>query len=188
MEIATSCIPRGPSRSYNTFHNLASEFTYHYFHHCHKFDQIQGKKHEYYYSMEGMSLSHCRKDSAGWKILLRTFLLKTQSTIVFFQIPMHPTSPRYCLNLGWFLLISIFDKLIIHPPVFSQSVSSVTQSYLTLCNLMDCSMPGFPIHHQLPELTQTHVHRVSDAIQPSHPLWSPSPSAPNPSQHQGLFQ
>ena len=53
---------------------------------------------------------------------------------------------------------------------------------------MDCSMPGFPVHHHLPELAQTHVHWVSDAIQPSHPLWSPSPPAFNLSQHQGLFQ
>ena len=95
------------------------------------------------------------------------------------------------LSKSWLissLLFSIFDKLIIHPPVFSQLVSSVTQSSLTLCNLMDCSMPGFPVHHQLPELAQTHVHRISDAIQPSHPLLSPSPRAPNPSQHQSLFQ
>ena len=54
----------------------------------------------------------------------------------------------------------------------------------TLCNPRDCSTPGFPVHHQLPEFTQTHVHRVGDAIQPSHPLSSPSPPAPNPSQHQ----
>ena len=53
---------------------------------------------------------------------------------------------------------------------------------------MKCSMPGLPVHHQLPEFTQTHVHRVGDAIQPSHPLSSPSPPAPNPSQHQSLFQ
>ena len=53
---------------------------------------------------------------------------------------------------------------------------------------MDCSTPGLPVRHQLPEFTQTHVHWVSDAIQPSHPLSSPSPPAPNPSQHQGLFQ
>ena len=66
--------------------------------------------------------------------------------------------------------------------------SSVTQSFLTLCNPMDCSMPGFPIHHQLPELTQTHAHRVNDAIQPSHPLSSPYPPAFNLSQHQGLFK
>ena len=64
---------------------------------------------------------------------------------------------------------------------------SVTQSCLTLCNLVNRSMPGFPVHHQHPEFTQTHVHRVSDAIQPSHPLLSPSPPAPNPSQHQSLF-
>ena len=73
---------------------------------------------------------------------------------------------------------------------FSHSVqfSSVAQSCLTLCDPMNRSMPGLPVHHQLPEFTQTHVHRVSDAIQPSHPLASLSPPAPNPSQHQSLFQ
>ena len=65
--------------------------------------------------------------------------------------------------------------------------SSVAQSCLTLCNPMNLSMPGLSVHHQLPEFTQIHVHRVSDAIQPSHPLSSPSPPAPNPSQHQSLF-
>ena len=70
-----------------------------------------------------------------------------------------------------------------------QSVSSVTQSCPTLCDPMNCSTPGLlPIHHQLPEFTQTHVHRLGDAIQPFHPLSSPSPPAPNPSQHQSLFQ
>ena len=62
--------------------------------------------------------------------------------------------------------------------------SSVTQSCLTLCNPMNCSTPGLPVHHQLPEFTQTHVHRVGDAIQPSRPLPSPSPPDPNPSQHR----
>ena len=66
------------------------------------------------------------------------------------------------------------------------SVSSVTQLCPTLCNPMECSAPGLPVHHQLPEFTQTHVHRVSDAIQPSHPLSTPSPPAFNLSQHQGL--
>ena len=66
--------------------------------------------------------------------------------------------------------------------------SSVAQSCPTLCNPMNCSTPGLPVHHQLPEFTQTHVHRVGDAIQPSHSLSSPSPSAFNFSQHQGLFQ
>ena len=65
--------------------------------------------------------------------------------------------------------------------------SSVTQSCLTLCDPMNRSTPGLPVHHQLPEFTQTHVHQVSVAIQSSHPLLSPS-AAPNPSQHQGLFQ
>ena len=66
--------------------------------------------------------------------------------------------------------------------------SSVFQSCLTLCEPMDCSTPSFPVHHQLPELAQTPVHRVGDAIQPSHPLSSPSPPAFNLSQHHGLFQ
>ena len=68
----------------------------------------------------------------------------------------------------------------------SVQFSSVAQLCPTLCDPMNCSMPGLPVHHQLPEFIQTHVHQVSDAIQPSHPLLSPSPPAPNPSQHQGL--
>ena len=67
-------------------------------------------------------------------------------------------------------------------------ISSVAPSCLTLCDLMNRSTPGLTVHHQHPKFTQTHVHRVSDAIQPSHPLLSPSPPAPNPSQHQSLFQ
>ena len=70
----------------------------------------------------------------------------------------------------------------------SVQLSSVTQSCPTLCNPMNLSTLGLPVHTQLPEFTQTHVHRVSDAIQPSHPLSSPSSSAPNPSQHQSLYQ
>ena len=70
----------------------------------------------------------------------------------------------------------------------SAQFSSVAQSCPTLCDPMNHSMPGLPVHHQLPEITQTHVHRVSDAIQPSHPLSSPSPPVPNPSQHQSLLQ
>ena len=66
--------------------------------------------------------------------------------------------------------------------------SSVAQSCPTLCSPMHLRTPGLPVHHQLPEFIQTYVHRVSDAIQPSHPLSSPSPPAPKQSQHQGLFQ
>ena len=69
----------------------------------------------------------------------------------------------------------------------SVQFSSVHQSCLTFCNPMNRSTPGLHVHHHLPEFTQTHVHRVSDAIQPSHPLSSPSPAL-NPSQHQSLFQ
>ena len=76
----------------------------------------------------------------------------------------------------------------LEPSYTAIQFSSVTQSCPTLCNPKNHSMPGLPVHHQLLELTQTHIHRVSDAIQPSHPLSSPSPPAPNPSQHQGLFQ
>ena len=69
-------------------------------------------------------------------------------------------------------------------------ISSVqfSRSVVSLCDPMNCRTSGLPVHHQLPEFTQTHVQRVSDAIQPSHPLSSPSPPAPNPSQHQSLFQ
>ena len=73
-------------------------------------------------------------------------------------------------------------------PLSSVRFSSVAQSSLTLRDPMNHSTPGLPVHHQLPEFTETHVYRVSDAIQPSHPLSSPSPSAPNPSQPQSLFQ
>ena len=70
----------------------------------------------------------------------------------------------------------------------SVQFSSVAQSCPTVCNPMDHSTPSLPVYHQLPEFTQTHLHRVGDAIQPSYPLSSPSPPAPNPSQHQSLFQ
>ena len=70
----------------------------------------------------------------------------------------------------------------------SVQFSSVARSCPTPCDPMNRSTPGLPVHHQLPEFTQIHVHRVSDAIQPSHPLSSPSPPAPNPPQHQSLFQ
>ena len=73
-------------------------------------------------------------------------------------------------------------------PLGSFPLSSVARLHPTLCDPMNRSTPGLPVHHQLAEFTQTHVHRVGDVIQPSHPLSSPSPPAPNPSQHQGLFK
>ena len=110
-------------------------------------------------------------------------------------------SPRFCSNS---CLLSQRCYLVLSSTTFSSSFpfsfnrtqhqgnmyqfSSVVQSYLTLGDPMNCSMPGLPVHHQIPEFTETHVHRVSDAIHPSHSLSSPSPPAPNPSQHQSLFQ
>ena len=110
----------------------------------------------------------------NWKSLeiLRLDRMKTDLTFYILDIYLWP-SGVYSMNWGQ-----------------EQSVqfSSVAQLCPTLCDPMNRSTPGLPVHHQLPEFTQTHVHRVSDAIQSSHPLSSPSPPAPNPSQHQSLFQ
>ena len=124
----------------------------------------------------------------------------------------HPTSNTIRLSVGtqvvsmsriwWIALLwtwkcrCFFERVISFPSdEFSHQLVTVVTSYSqlqrvspTLCNLMDCSTPGFPAHHQIPELTQTHVHWVSDAIQPSHPLSSPSPPAFNLSQDHGLLQ
>ena len=94
------------------------------------------------------------------------------------------------------IVMNLFNKIIELEPIGVYAwmmiriiqFGSVAQSCQTVCDLMNCSTPGLPVHHQLPEFMQTQVHRVSDAIQPSHPLLSPSPPAPNPSQHQSLFQ
>ena len=98
-----------------------------------------------------------------------------------------------CMESFWFLH-QLWMRVLLGR-VFSNVGSSlsvqfslVTQSCPTLWDPMNCSTPGLPVHHQLLEFTQTHVHQISDAIQPSHPLSSPSPLAPNPSQHQSLFQ
>ena len=93
--------------------------------------------------------------------------------------------------LGWEDLLKkgmATHSSILGTSLSSVQFSSVAQSCPTLCDPVNHSTPGLPVHYQLPEFTQTHAHRVSDAIQPSHPLSSPSPPAPNPSQHQGLFQ
>ena len=98
---------------------------------------------------------------------------------------------KRCLLLGRKVMTnldSILKSRDITLPTKVHLVSSVTQSCLTPCDPMNYSMPSLPVHHQLPEFTQTHVHRVRDAFQPSHPLSSSSPPAPNPSQHQSLFQ
>ena len=92
----------------------------------------------------------------------------------------------FSLLLWWVILINFlaYPEYIL----LGNQFSSVAQSCLTLCDPMDCCRSSFPVHHQLPELAQTHVHWVGDAIQPSRPLSSPSPPVFNLSQDQGLFQ
>ena len=99
------------------------------------------------------------------------------------------TGERRFGETGWYLIFAYqMWKWLTSNNKISVQLSSLAQLCLTLCNPMNHSMPGLPVHHQLLEFTQTHVHRLRDAIQPSHPRSSPSPSAPNPSQHQSLFQ
>ena len=95
---------------------------------------------------------------------------------------------RILYGNNWFYFKLKFRNftIILNILPYSVQFSPVTQSCPTPCDPMNCSTPGLPVHHQLPEFTQTHVHRVSDAIQPSHPLSSPSPPASNPSQHQSF--
>ena len=91
----------------------------------------------------------------------------------------------------WTVVLENFEQsnaLLLGRKAMINLFSSITQLCLTICDPMNHSTPGLPVHHQLPEFTQTHVHRVSDAIQPSHPLLFPSHPAPNTSQHQSLFQ
>ena len=112
---------------------------------------------------------------------------KSQETPVLGSLCPPPRNPHICIS---------FKKRSKARLVPSQKwttyywFSSVqfSRSVVSICDPMNCSTPGLPVHHKLPEFTQTHVLRVGDAIQPSHPLSSPSPPAPNPSQHQGLFQ
>ena len=90
----------------------------------------------------------------------------------------------YISSVGRWVLLPLAPPGKPPPFPFLLQFSSVAQSCLTL----NRSTPGLPFHHHLPEFTQTHIHRVGDAIQPSHPLSSPVPPSPNPSQHQSLFQ
>ena len=110
----------------------------------------------------------------------------------FPQIPVPSRLPQdieqssLCYTVRCFCFVNEFIGIIFSDCMYQ--FSSVAHSCPTLCDPMDCSTPGFPVHHQLPELAQTHVHQVGDAIQPSHPLSSPSPPAFNLSQHHSLFQ
>ena len=111
------------------------------------------------------------------------------NTVIILGLPGHTTVYSDPQTLQFFLSVSVPTLSFQHLPSHSDpQLRSVTQSCSTLCHPMDCSMPGFPLHHHLPELAQTHVRWVSDAIQPYHPLSSPSPPAFNLPQHQGLLQ
>ena len=117
-----------------------------------------------------------------WRRLLRIPWTERRSN----QSILKEINPEYSLE-GLMLMLKLQYFGYYHF-LCSVQFSSVSQLCPTLCDPMNCSTPGLPVHHQLPEFTQTHVLRVSDAIQPSHPLSSPFPPAPNPSQHQSLFQ
>ena len=94
----------------------------------------------------------------------------------------------YFLKTRFYSRYILFQKQIIFKKFIYLQFSSIAQSCPILCNPIDCSTPVLPVHHQLPESTQTHVQWVGDAFQPSHPLLSPSPPSFNLSQHQGLFE
>jgi len=128
----------------------------------------------------GVSLEALEIESHGESKFLRYYwtMQRTQRTRSFL-------SPLYAFVWPW------SSTHTPHPPPnleINSSSSSVAQSCPTLCNRVECSTPGLPGHHQLPELAETHVHRVGDAIQTSHPLSSPSPPAFNLAQCKGLFQ
>ena len=134
-------------------------------------------------------------------------LIKSSPVGLFWAIPCWDTSVKHgsrlvsgllrwygvlentaSLSTAWNFSPNVVIRKYYIPCLSETSVSSAAQSCLTLCDPMDCSTPGFPVHHQLPEFTQTHVHWVGDAIQPSHPLSASSPPVFNLSQHQSLFQ
>ena len=119
---------------------------------------------------------------------------KNKKTQIGFCYELNYTLPNSCLSPNpqylkmWLHLKVGHIRRWLSQSAASIQFSSVTQSCPTLCDPMNHSTPGLPVHHHLPEFTQTHVHWVGDAIQPSHPLLSPFPHDPNPSQNQSLFQ
>ena len=123
--------------------------------------------------------SKCHKNTAFFfSLFFFNFIFKLYIIVLVLpNIKMNPPQVYMC-SPSWTLLQAFLNSLF----------SSVAQSYPTLCDPMDYSKPGLPVHHQLPEFTQTRVHWVGDAIQPSHPPSSPSPPTFNLFQHQGLFQ
>ena len=131
--------------------------------------------------------------------LLKLFVLKLVFSIIIraapayfwllfvWNVSLHSLTFFLFVSFGWIIGVFFHFYNIYKSPGRFQ-FSSVTQSCPTLSDPINCSMPGCPIHHHLPELAQTHLHQVGDAIQPSHPLWYPSPPAFSLFQHQDLFQ
>ena len=162
----------------------------------------EGKGYPLQYSVQENSMYHVVLGVAKSRTQLRDFHFLTsspiQSLLVFSFVR------KWCLQLLNFLwnfehnivsliwslfnISSDFWLLNYNHCFYYLQFSSVAQLCPTLCDPRNCSTPGLPVHHNLPEITETHVHWDSDAIQPSHPLLSPFPPAPNPSQHQSLFQ
>ena len=136
--------------------------------------------------------------STAWYMEIVQYIKKNEMLLLCYYLSLtwnanknlHRMIPTYLAKLNPYHtavpgnLYSPMSILVIQSVQFS----SVAHSCPTLCDPMNRTMPGLPVHHQFPELTQTHAYQVGDAIHPSHPLSSPSPPAPNPSQHQGLFQ
>ena len=140
-------------------------------------------------------LSECKQQTIVSIVITLTFYQYKSQILLYHTITISYitkyylfSSHRITLLIVIGLYISLFLNVLILKCVYSVQFSSVAQLCPTLCNPVNRSTPGLPVHYQLPEFTQTHVHRVGDAIQPSHPLSSSSPPAPNPSQHQGPFQ
>ena len=137
---------------------------------------------------------HQTRSLCRFKSLASPLILISRHLIIFlFQVQEENTHANRNLTFKYKCILQKSNSYMvfrIFPMSKFSSVqfSSITQSCPTLCDPMNRSMPGLPVHQHLLEITQTHVHWVSDTIQPSHPLSSPSPPAPNPSQHQRLFQ
>ena len=138
-----------------------------------------------------MSLSSTIKRALISAIQDLPFFLLIYEVLNYWLIAIHLSYLKSNLSFTALSNIQYYWNLTVNETglfVLSVQFSLVTQLCPIICDPMNRSRPGLPVHHQLPELTQTHVHRVGDAIQPSHSLLSPSPPAPNPSEHQGLFQ
>ena len=131
-----------------------------------------------------------KNTGVGCHFLFQCMKVKSESEVAQSCLTLH--DPMDCSPLGssidGILQARVLEWGAIAFSALTIQFSSVAQSCPTLCDPMNRSTPGLPVYHHLPEFTQTHVHQVRDAIQPSHPRLSPSPPAPNPSQHQNLFQ